>query len=70
LVPPIEHLKSTLSAAEGLLVQPLGEGELLELSDDEAVAAAVMLPMPDLAPSVSSPGGGGGSSETSKALSN
>jgi hypothetical protein len=72
LVPPLEHLKSTLSAAEGLLVQPLGEGELLELSDDEAVAAAVMLPMllaDRLAPSVSSPGGGGGSSETSKALS-
>jgi len=26
-------------------LQPRGEGELIELSDDEAVAAAVMLPM-------------------------
>jgi hypothetical protein len=40
-----ERLKSALSTAEGLLLQPHGEGELIELSDDEAVAAAVMLPM-------------------------
>ena len=40
-----ERLKSALSTAEGLLLQPRGEGELIELSDDEAVAAAVMLPM-------------------------
>ena len=26
-------------------LNPRGEGELIELSDDEAVAAAVMLPM-------------------------
>ena len=40
-----ERLKAALSTAEGLLLQPRGEGELIELSDDEAVAAAVMLPM-------------------------
>ena len=40
-----ERLKSALSTAEGLLLQPRGEGELIEFSDDEAVAAAVMLPM-------------------------
>ena len=52
-----ERLKSALSTAEGLLLQPRGEGELIELSDDEAVAAAVMLPMvaaDRLAPSASS----------------
>ena len=37
--------RAALSTAEGLLLQPRGEGELIELSDDEAVAAAVMLPM-------------------------
>jgi hypothetical protein len=36
---------AALSTAEGLLLQPRGEGELNELSDDAAVAAAVMLPM-------------------------
>ena len=49
------------STAEGLLLQPRGEGELIELSDDEAVAAAVMLPMvaaDRLAPSASSHTGG------------
>ena len=40
-----ERLKRALSTAQGLLLQPRGEGELIELSDDEAVAAAVMLPM-------------------------
>src|SRR3954449_10558046 len=40
-----ERLKAALSTAEGLLLQPRGEGELIELTDDEAVAAAVMLPM-------------------------
>ena len=40
-----ERLKAALSTAEGLLLQPRGEGDLIELSDDEAVAAAVMLPM-------------------------
>jgi hypothetical protein len=43
-----------------LLLQPRGEGELVELSDDEAVAASVMLPMvaaERLAPSTSSRGG-------------
>jgi hypothetical protein len=57
-----ERLKASLSTAEGLLLQPRGEGELIELSDDEAVAAAVMLPMvaaDRMAPSVSSRGGGG-----------
>jgi hypothetical protein len=57
-----ERLKGALSAAEGLLVQPRGEGELIELTDDEAVAAVVMLPMvaaDRLAPSVSSRAGGG-----------
>ena len=52
-----ERLKAALSTAEGLLLQPRGEGELIELSDDEAVAAAVMLPMvaaDRLAPSASS----------------
>ena len=42
-------------------MQPRGEGELIELSDDEAVAAAVMLPMvaaDRLAPSASSHTGG------------
>jgi len=42
-------------------LQPRGEGELIELSDDEAVAAAVMLPMvaaDRLAPSASSHTGG------------
>ena len=39
-----ERLKSALSTAEGLLLQPRGEGVLIELSDDEAAAAAVMLP--------------------------
>ena len=42
-------------------MQPRGEGELIELSDDEAVAAAVMLPMvaaDRLAPSASSHNGG------------
>jgi len=39
------RLKAALSTAEGLLLQARGEGELIELSDDEAVAAAVMLPM-------------------------
>jgi hypothetical protein len=34
-----ERLKAALSTAEGLLLQPRGEGELIELSDDEAVAA-------------------------------
>ena len=56
-----ERLKAALSAAEGLLLQPRGEGELIELSDDEAVAAAVMLPMvaaDRLAPSASSHTGG------------
>ena len=56
-----ERLKSALSTAEGLLLQPRGEGELIELSDDEAVAAAVMLPMvvaDRLAPSASSHTGG------------
>ena len=53
--------KAALSTAEGLLLQPRGEGELIELSDDEAVAAAVMLPMvaaDRLAPSASSHTGG------------
>ena len=68
-----ERLKAALSTAEGLLLQPRGEGELIELSDDEAVAAAVMLPMvaaDRLAPSASSHTGGAfkrnvrGSSET------
>jgi hypothetical protein len=57
-----ERLKASLSAAEGLLLQPRGEGELIELSDDEAVAAAVMLPMvaaDRMAPSVSNRGGSG-----------
>jgi hypothetical protein len=57
-----ERLKASLSTAEGLLLQPRGEGELIELSDDEAVAATVMLPMlvaDRLAPSASSRGGGG-----------
>src|ERR687897_355605 len=40
-----ERLKAALSTAEGLLLQPRGEGELIELSDDEAVAAAGMLPL-------------------------
>src|SRR5918993_6100366 len=40
-----ERLKAALSTAEGLLLHPRGEGELIELSDDEAVAAAVMLPV-------------------------
>jgi hypothetical protein len=56
-----ERLKSALSTAEGLLLQPRGEGELIELSDDEALAAAVMLPMvaaDRLAPSASSHTGG------------
>ena len=56
-----ERLKAALSTAEGLLLQPRGEGELIELSDDEAVAAAVMLPMvaaARLAPSASSNTGG------------
>ena len=56
-----ERLKSALSTAEGLLLQPRGEGELIALSDDEAVAAAVMLPMvagDRLAPSASSHTGG------------
>ena len=56
-----DRLKSALSTAEGLLLQPRGEGELIELSDDEAVAAAVMLPMiaaDRLAPSASSHTGG------------
>jgi len=56
-----ERLKSALSTAEGLLLQPRGEGELIELSDDEAVAAAVMLPMvaaDRLAPSASRHTGG------------
>ena len=56
-----ERLKAALSKAEGLLLQPRGEGELIELSDDEAVAAAVMLPMvaaDRLAPSASSHTGG------------
>jgi hypothetical protein len=56
-----ERLKAALSTAEGLLLQPRGEGELIELSDDEAVAAAVMLPMvaaDRLAPSASSHTGG------------
>src|SRR3954463_14557715 len=56
-----ERLKAALSTAEGLLLQPRGEGELIELSDDEAVAAAVMLPMvaaARLAPSASSHTGG------------
>src|SRR5215207_644971 len=51
-----ERLKCALSTAEGLLLQPRGEGDLIELSDDEAVAAAVMLPMvaaDRLAPSAS-----------------
>jgi len=59
---PRERLKAALSTAEGLLLQPRGEGELIELSDDEAVAAAVMLPMvaaDRMAPSVSNRGGGG-----------
>src|SRR3954462_1743348 len=58
---PRERLKAALSTAEGLLLQPRGEGELIELSDDEAVAAAVMLPMvpaAPLAPSASSHTGG------------
>jgi hypothetical protein len=44
-----------------LLLQSRGEGELIELSDDEAVAAAVMLPMvaaDRVAPSASSHTGG------------
>ncbi|MET0529607.1 MAG: hypothetical protein ABW003_14960 [Microvirga sp.] len=52
-----ERLKAALSAAEGLLLQPRGEGELIELSDDEGGGAAVMLPMfaaDRLAPSASS----------------
>ena len=56
-----ERLKAALSTAEGLLLQPRGEGELIELSDDEAVAAAVMLPMvaaDRLAPSASTHTGG------------
>ena len=59
-----ERLKAALSTAEGLLLQPRGEGELIELSDDEAVAAAVMLPMvaaDRLAPSASSHTGGASS---------
>src|SRR3954453_10903630 len=40
-----ERLKSALSTAEGLLLQPRGEGELIELSDDEGAPAAVILPM-------------------------
>jgi hypothetical protein len=31
-----ERLKAALSTAEGLLLQPGGEGELIEISDDEA----------------------------------
>ena len=53
--------RASLSTAEGLLLQPRGEGELIELSDDEAVAAAVMLPMvaaDRMAPSASSHTGG------------
>ncbi|MFL5120959.1 MAG: hypothetical protein ACJ8C8_10910 [Microvirga sp.] len=56
-----ERLKAALSTAEGLLLQPRDEGELIELSDHEAVAAAVMLPMvaaDRLAPSASSHNGG------------
>jgi len=56
-----ERLRAALSTAEGLLLPPRGEGELIELSDDEAVAAAVMLPMvaaDRLAPSASSHTGG------------
>ena len=56
----VARLVFTISA-EGLLLQPRGEGELIELSDDEAVAAAVMLPMvaaDRLAPSASSHTGG------------
>ena len=56
-----EGLKAALSTAEGLLLQPRGEGELVELSDHEALAAAVMLPMvaaDRLAPSASSHTGG------------
>src|SRR3954452_12695230 len=56
-----ERLKAALSTAEGLLLQPRDEGELIELSDDEALAAAVMLPMvaaDRLAPSASSHTGG------------
>ena len=56
-----ERLKAALSTVEGLLLQPRGEGELIELSDDEAVAAAVMVPMmaaDRLAPSASSHTGG------------
>jgi hypothetical protein len=30
-----ERLKAALSTAEGMLLQPRGEGELIELSDDE-----------------------------------
>ena len=55
------RLKAALSTAEGLLLQARGEGELIELSDDEAVAAAVMLPMvatDGLAPSASGHTGG------------
>src|SRR3954452_13446871 len=56
-----ERLKAALSTAEGLLLQPRGEGEVIEVSDDEAMAAAVMLPMvaaARLAPSASSHTGG------------
>ena len=53
-----ERLKSALSTAEGLLLQPRGEGVLIELSDDEAAAAAVMLPSDRLAASASSHTGG------------
>src|SRR5829696_9477025 len=56
-----ERLKAAISTAEGLLLQARGEGELIELSDHEAVAAAVMLPIvaaDRLAPSASSHTGG------------
>jgi len=54
-----ERLKAAISTAEGLLLQARGEGELIELSDHEAVAAAVMLPIvASLAPSASSHTGG------------
>jgi hypothetical protein len=56
-----ERLKAAPSTAESLLLQPRGEGDLIELSDDEAVAAAAMLPMvaaDRLTPSASSHTGG------------
>jgi hypothetical protein len=54
-----ERLKAALLTAEGLLLQPRGEGERIELSEDEAVAASVAMVAGDrLARSASSHIGG------------